>query len=137
MLSTTNFCDRGYPAAGIPQVTADRWIAADGTVTVAGNYFGQDVRPCNQDAQVTFQHKPGWVNNTGSDAGIVRSLPGKPYRHYIVAVYSNLGDQYQDPQRPATPTGVVPVEYTQKFAQLGQAIDQYEATRLCVTARKR
>jgi hypothetical protein len=137
MLSTTNFCGRGYPAAGIPQVTADRWIAADGTVTVAGNYFGQDVRPCNQDAQVTFEHKPGWVNNTGADAGIVRSLPGKPGRHYIIAVYSNLGDQYQDPQRPATPTGVVPVEYTQKFAQLGQAIDQYEAARLCVTARKR
>jgi hypothetical protein len=131
MLSTTNYCDRGYPAPGIPQVTAQRWIAADGTVTVAGNQFGQDVRPCNQAAEVTFAHKPGWVNNTGSDAGIVRSLPGKPYRHYVITVFSNLGDQYQDPQRPATPAGVVPVEYTQKFAQLGQAIDQYEATRLC------
>ena len=133
MLSTTNFCDRGYPAPGIPQVTAGRWIAADGTVTVDGNAFGQDVRPCNQAAQVTFSHKPGWVNNAGADAGIVKSLPGKPYRHYVITVFSNLGDQYQDPQRPATPAGVVPVEYTQKFAQLGRAVDQFEATRHCDT----
>lgn len=129
MLSSTNFCGRGYPAPGIPQVTADRWIAADGTMTVAGNYFGRDVRPCNQAAQVTFQHKTGWVGNSGADAGIVLSRPGKPYRHYIITVFSNLGDQYQDPQRPATPAGVVPVEYTQKLAQLGQAIDRYEAAR--------
>jgi hypothetical protein len=129
MLSTTNYCDRGYPAAGIPQTTAARWIGADGTVNVEGNYFGQDVRPCNQAAQVSFAHKPGWVSNSGADAGIVRSLPGAPHRHYIVTVFSNLGDQYQDPQRPATPAGVVPVEYTQKFAQLGQAIDQYETAR--------
>jgi beta-lactamase class A len=127
MLSTTNFCGRGYPAAGIPQVTAGRWLAADGTATIDGNHFGQDVRPCNQAAQVTFAHKTGWVNNSASDAGIVRSLPGRPKRHYIITVFSNLGDQYQDPQRPATPAGVVPVEYTQKFAQLGAAIDRYEA----------
>jgi beta-lactamase family protein len=127
MLSTTNFCGRGYPTAGIPQVTAPRWIAADGTMTVDGNHFGQDVRPCNRDAQVTFAHKTGWVNNTGADAGIVKSLPGRAGRHYVVAVFSNLGDQYQDPQRPATPAGVVPVEYTEKFARLGKAIDDYEA----------
>ncbi len=129
MLSTTNYCGAQYPAAGIPQVTADRWIAADGTVTVDGNYFGRDVRPCNKAAQVTFAHKPGWVSNSGADAGIVRSLPGKPRRHYIITVFSNLGDQYQDPQRPPTPPGVVPVEYTQKFAQLGHAVDRYEAAK--------
>jgi hypothetical protein len=76
---------------------------------------------------VTFAHKPGWTNNAGSDAGIVKSLPGAAGRHYIVTVFSNLGDQYQDPQRPATPPGTVPVEYTQKFAMLGAAIDRYEA----------
>ena len=129
MLSTTNYCGAGYPAAGIPQVTAKRWIAADGTITVDGNYFGRDVRPCNTAAQVTFAHKPGWVSNSGADAGIVRSLPGAPRRHYIITVFSNLGDQYQDPQRPATPPGVVPVEFTQKFAQLGQAIDRNEAAK--------
>ncbi len=128
MLSTTNYCRRGYPAPGIPQVTAKRWIGANGAVTLPdGSYFGQDVRPCNQSAQVTFAHKPGWVSNSGADAGIVQSLPGRPYRHYIIAVFSNLGDQYADPGRPADPSGVTPVEYTQKFAQLGQAIDQYEA----------
>jgi len=132
MLSTTNYCGRGYPAPGIPQVTAGRWIAPDGTVTVEGNWFGQDVRPCNQAAQVSFAHKPGWTSNAGADAGIVKSLPGKPHRRYVITVFSNLGDRYQDPGRPATPTGVVPVEYTQKFAQLGAAIDQYEVRR-CAT----
>jgi hypothetical protein len=129
MLSTPNYCGAGYPAAGIPQVTAQRWIAPDGTVTVAGNYFGQDVRPCNQAAQVTFAHKTGWVSNSAADAGIVKSLPGQAGRHYIIAVFSNLGDQYQDPNRPPTPPGVVPVEFTQKFAQLGLAIDTYESAR--------
>lgn len=126
MLSSTNYCGAAYPAAGIPQVTAKRWISANGTMTVAGNYFGRDVRPCNQTAQVTFAHKTGWVSNGAADAGIVRSLPGQQYRHYIVAVFSNLGDQYEDPGRPATPSGVTAPWYTQKFAQLGRAIDQYE-----------
>jgi hypothetical protein len=129
MLSTPNYCGAGYPAPGIPQVIAQRWIAPDGTVTVDGNYFGQDVQPCNHTAHVTFAHKPGWVSNSGADAGIVTSLPGRADRHYITAVFSNLGDQYQDPNRPPTPPGVAPVEYTQKFAQLGLAIDTYEAAR--------
>ena len=77
---------------------------------------------------MTFAHKTGWVSNSGADAGIVRSLPGQPFRHYIVAVFSNLGDQYEDPGRPVTPPGVTAPWYTQKFAQLGRAIDQYEAT---------
>lgn len=127
MLSTTNFCGAAYPAPGIPQLTAERWIGADGTMTVAGNHFGQDVRPCNAAAQVTYAHKPGWTNNTGADAGIVHSLPGAAGRHYVISVISNLGDQYQDPGRPATPAGTTPVEYTQKFAQLGAAVDGYES----------
>ena len=127
MLSTTNYCGAAYPAPGIPQVTAHRWIASDGTVTVDGSPFGRDVRPCNRTAQVTFAHKPGWVSNSGADAGIVKSLPGQPNRRYIIAVFSNLGDQYADPGRPPTPAGVVPPWYTQKFAQLGRAIDRYEA----------
>ena len=127
MLSTTNYCGAAYPAAGIPQVTAKRWIAANGTMTVAGNYFGRNVRPCNRTAQVTFAHKTGWVSNSAADAGIVQSLPGQKYRHYIVTVFSNLGDQYEDPGRPATPPGVTAPWYTQKFARLGRAIDRYEA----------
>lgn len=141
-LSTTNYCNRGYPAAGIPQRTADRWIGPDGTVSFDNtwvgldgkvhtdtNRFGRDVRPCNESAEVTFLHKPGWVDTAGNDAGIVRSLPGKAARHYIISVFSSLGNQYQDAQRPADPAGVVAVWYTQKLAQLGLAVDQFMAKR--------
>ncbi|MET8385564.1 serine hydrolase [Streptosporangium canum] len=127
MLSTANRCGSAYPAPGIPQRVAPRWVAADGTVTVAGNTFGQDVRPCNQQAQVTFAHKTGWVGNSGADAGIVRSLPGKNGRNYVVVAFTNLGTQYVDANRPATAPGIFPVTYTEKLAQLGRAIDRYEA----------
>jgi hypothetical protein len=36
VLSTTSWCGADYPAPGIPQLTASRWIAADGTTTVGG-----------------------------------------------------------------------------------------------------
>jgi hypothetical protein len=129
VLSTTSWCGADYPAPGIPQVTPARWIAADGTTTVGGDAYGRDVRPCNQSAQVTFAHKTGLVGNSGSDAGIVRSLPGQQGRSYIIAMFSNLGDQYQDPNRPPTAPGAHPVAYSEKYAQLGLAIDKYEAAR--------
>jgi hypothetical protein len=127
VLSTTSWCGADYPAPGIPQLTAARWIAADGTTTVDGDAYGHDVRPCNRSAQVTFAHKTGLVGNSGSDAGIVRSLPGQRGRSYIIAMFSNLGDQYQDPNRPPTAPGAHPVAYTEKFAQLGRIMDQFEA----------
>jgi hypothetical protein len=124
MLSTTNWCGRAYPAPGIPQLTAQRWIdPRDGTMTVAGAVYGQDVRPCNATAEVTFAHKTGWVDTTGSDAGIVHSLPGNAKRNYIVAVFSNLGTDYIDLNRPADPPGIYPVPYTEKHGKLGRAID--------------
>jgi Beta-lactamase enzyme family len=129
VLSTTNWCGADYPAPGIPQVTPSRWIAADGTVTVDGDAYAHDVRPCNATAEVTFAHKTGLVSNSGSDAGIVRSLPGKAGRNYIIVVFSNLGNQYVDPNRPPTPPGAHPVAYTEKYAQLGLAIDRYEAAK--------
>jgi hypothetical protein len=55
MLSTTNYCGRDYPAPGIPQLTASRWIQPDGTVDVEGSSFGQDVRPCNQPGDLRAQ----------------------------------------------------------------------------------
>jgi hypothetical protein len=127
VLSTTSWCGADYPAPGIPQLTASRWIAADGTTTVDGDAYAHDVRPCNQSAQVTFAHKTGLVGNSGSDAGIVKSLPGKQGRSYIITMFSNLGDQYQDPNRPPTEPGAHPVAYTEKFAQLGKIMDQFEA----------
>ncbi|HEX2315803.1 MAG TPA: serine hydrolase [Thermomonospora sp.] len=129
MLSNTNRCGAEYPAPGIPHLTASRWIGADGTVTVNGQRFGRDVRPCNEQAEVTFAHKTGWGNNAAGDAGIVRALPGRGGRHYVIVVLSNLGTQYVDPNRQATPPGVYPVSYTEKFAQLGRIIDAYEKAR--------
>ncbi|MDX8048712.1 serine hydrolase [Lentzea sp. BCCO 10_0798] len=123
MLSTPNWCGRDYPVQGIPQQVPSRWIKPDGTVTVGDAVYDRDVRPCNDAAEVTFAHKTGWVDTTGSDAGIVKSLRGKDNRNYIVVVFCNLGTDYVDAARPADPPGVYPVLYTQKYAQLGKAID--------------
>jgi beta-lactamase class A len=127
-LSTTNWCGLPYPATGIPQLIAAQWInPRTGTVTVAGKRYGSDVRPCNAAAQVTFAHKTGFSYNYASDAGIVQSLPGRPYRHYVVAFISNLGNRYADPQLAAATTlpcfGVPGICYTQTIAQLGHRID--------------
>jgi hypothetical protein len=123
MLSTPNWCGRDYPTQGIPQKVPSRWIKPDGTVTVGDAVYDRDVRPCNEAAEVTFAHKTGWVDTTGSDAGIVKSFRGKDKREYIVVVFCNLGTDYVDANRPADPPGVFPVLYTQKYAQLGKAID--------------
>ncbi|MFS8097790.1 class A beta-lactamase-related serine hydrolase [Lentzea alba] len=123
MLSTSNWCGRDYPVQGIPQQVPARWIKADGTVTVGDAVYDRDVRPCNEAAEVSFAHKTGWVDTTGSDAGIVKSFRGKDKRNYIVVVFCNLGTDYVDADRPADPPGVFPVLYTQKYAKLGKAID--------------
>lgn len=123
MLSTSNWCGRDYPVQGIPQQVPARWIEPDGTVTVGDAIYDRDVRPCNDAAEVTFAHKTGWTATAGSDAGIVKSLPGKDKRDYIVVVFGNLGMDYADAARPPDPPGVFPVLYTQKYAQLGKAID--------------
>ncbi|MBP2333947.1 hypothetical protein JOF41_000125 [Saccharothrix coeruleofusca] len=124
MLSTTNWCGREYPQQGIPQVTPKRWVdPADGTMTVGGAVYDRDVRPCDAAAEVTFAHKTGWVDTTGSDAGIVRSIQGADKRNYVVVVFCNLGTDYVDHHRPADPEGVFPVLYTEKYAALGKAID--------------
>jgi len=125
VLSTTNWCDRPYPAKGIPQTTPVRWIdPTDGTVRLPEHRYGQDVRPCNDAAEVTFAHKTGLAETSGGDAGIVRSLPGKPWRSYIVVIQSNLGSRFVDPARPEDAPGVDPVEYSEKFSELGRAVDE-------------
>jgi hypothetical protein len=126
-LSTTNFCGLEYPSAGIPQRIAERWIdPGDGTVTVAGIPYGQDVRPCNAAAEVTFAHKTGLTYNYSSDAGVVRSLPGKPRRRYVVAFLSNLGYRYGDRQFATSatlPCFGIGVCHTERIARLGARID--------------
>ncbi|MGM1064395.1 serine hydrolase [Saccharothrix sp. Mg75] len=124
MLSTTNWCGRDYPVQGIPQVTPPRWVRPDGTVKVGDAVYDRDVRPCDARAEVSFGHKTGWVDTTGSDAGIVKSLPGKEKRNYVVVAFCNLGTDYVDADRPADPPGVFPVLYTEKYAELGAAVDR-------------
>jgi Beta-lactamase enzyme family len=128
VLTTANWCGRGYPADGLPSRVADRWVDPQtGTVTVAGKAFGQDVRPCNARAEVDFAHKTGFTYNFLADAGIVHSLPGHPARHAVVVMLANLGYRYADPrfagaaQAPCSDPAVG-VCYTEKFARLGRAL---------------
>jgi hypothetical protein len=131
ILTTSNWCGRSYPRPGIPSLVADRWVdPGTGTVTVADKAFGQDVRPCNERAEVSFAHKTGFTYNYLADAGIVRSFAG-PEGSYIVVMMSNLGYRYSDPRQagvkqpvcdddPGQDDGVC---YTEKFAGLGAAVD--------------
>lgn len=130
VLSTTNYCGLDYPAPGIPARVADRWIQPDGTVVVDGIPYPSDVRPCNDAATVDFLDKTGLTYNYGSDAGIVHNLPGKPYARYIVAILTNLGYRYGDPQfaglgdLPCFSSAADYVCYTEKFSQLGLKIHE-------------
>ncbi|MEV0407705.1 serine hydrolase [Actinoallomurus sp. NPDC050550] len=128
VLSTTNYCGYTYPTAGMPQRISQRWIGADGTVTVNSDptdgKYQYPVQPCQDAAQVTFAHKTGLSENAVSDAGIVKSLPGKPNRHYIITAFSNLGYRYIDVDRQDIQPAV---NRTEKFAQLGRIMDAYEA----------
>lgn len=127
VLSTTNWCGASYPQPGIPARMPRRWIdPADGTVTVAGFSFGRDVRPCNDEAEVTFAHKTGLTYDFVSDAGIVEALPGQDGRRYIVAVFANLGSRFGDPRRASsskTPCRTPGMCSTEKMGILGRAID--------------
>jgi hypothetical protein len=127
VLSTTNWCGQPYPGPGIPARVPARWIAPDGTVRVDGTDYGCEVGACNSSAEVVFAHKTGLTENYGSDAGVVTALPGHDDRRYIVAIFTNLGYRFTDRSRAAEEvaagaegTGVC---YTQKFAQLGRAVD--------------
>jgi hypothetical protein len=131
ILTTANWCGRPYPTAGIPSLVADRWVdPGTGTVSVADKAFGQDVRPCNERAEVAFAHKTGFTYNYLADAGIVRSFTG-PSGDYIVVMMSNLGYRYGDPGQAAVAKPVCGddpgnddgVCYTEKFAALGRSVD--------------
>ena len=132
VLSTTNYCGYDYPTQGIAQLTPQRWIGPDGTVTIDDDPDGKydhGVQPCQEAAQVTFAHKTGLTDTAAGDAGIVKSLPGKARRSYIIVAFSNLGWRYIDPNRPTNPPVRPAVNRTEKFAELGRAMDAYEARR--------
>lgn len=141
VLTTSNWCGQPYPTEGIPSLVGERWVdPGNGTVTVAGKSFGQDVRPCNESAEVSFAHKSGFTYNYLSDAGVVKAFAGPegargsggvPQETYIVVMMSNLGYRYADRRQaevtepvctddPAKDVGVC---YTEKFAGLGASID--------------
>jgi hypothetical protein len=134
ILTTSNWCGQPYPTEGIPSLVADRWVdPGTGTVTVADKAFGQDVRPCNDRAEVSFAHKTGFTYNYLADAGIVRPLDGEDGGSYIVVMMSNLGYRYSDARQakvaqpvcgddPGKDDGVC---YTEKFAALGRSVDDF------------
>jgi hypothetical protein len=132
-LSTTVWCGlrrfgRVYPAPGIPQLAPARWVDPRGHVVVPEDNgdFGFDTRPCDAKAEVTFAHKIGLIDTAASDAGIVTSLPGKRKRHYVIAMFSNIGSRYGDPDwaRIGNPcASALGLCRTERFALLGKRID--------------
>ncbi len=129
VLTTANFPGAAHVRPGIPSRVAERWInSSNGHVVLDGQDFGVDIRPANAQAEVAFAHKTGLTFNYGSDAGIVTSLPGKPFRHYVIAFIGNLGFRYADEvfaERTRFPAfdPVGPVAYTQRIPMLGKSID--------------
>ncbi|MBM3823872.1 MAG: serine hydrolase [Verrucomicrobia bacterium] len=128
-LSTANLAGVRHVRPGLPSQIAARWInPTNGIVVVDGVNFGVDVRASNAVAEVTFAHKTGLTYNYASDAGIVTSLPGRPFRRYILVFLSNLGYRYVDEvfaDRTKGPYAdpVSPISYTQRIPALARAID--------------
>ncbi len=129
-LDTSSLCDKANVRPGIPALVPARWINPDGTETAGGYPYGQDVRPCNATAEVTFAHKTGLTFNYGSDAGIVRSMPGRPQRHYVIAFLSSLGYRYTDPAFASRTTypcydAVGAICYTQRIPGMAKQLDDF------------
>ena len=128
-LSTANLAGVRHVRPGIPSQISARWInLTNGVVVVDGVNFGVDVRASNLLAEVSFAHKTGLTYNYASDAGIVTSLPGKPFRRYIIAFLSNLGyrfvdEAFADRSRGPYLDPVSPISYTQRIPALAKAID--------------
>ena len=69
----------------------------------------------------------------------MESLPGKPFRHYIIAFLNNLGNRYTDEVFASRMTAPVfdkvePISYTQCIPALGKAIDD-AVTRLSAPSK--
>lgn len=133
-LSSTLVCGDAHARPGIPAAVPTRWLAEDGTATVGETAFGRDTRPCNTAAEVEYLHKTGLTENYGSDAGLVRALPGKAPRHYVIALLSNLGYRYYDEgvadtadftdEENGFPGLKTNLSYTQTLADLGRRVDE-------------
>jgi len=122
---------------GMPTRVSERWIKANGHVGVHDGDFGVDIRTNNAAAELNFAHKTGLTFNYGADAGIATSLPGKPFRHYIIAFVANLGNRYADEIFASEKTFPAfrktnSIVYTQRIPALGKAIDD-AVTKLSAT----
>jgi len=139
-LSTANMPGAPQVKAGIPSRVAARWInPTNGHVVVEGTDYGVDIRTANTKAEVDFAHKTGLTFNYAADAGVATSLPGKPFRHYIIVLIANLGNRYADEAFATRKTfpvhdPVSPIAYTQRIPALGKAIDD-AVTRLSAAAK--
>lgn len=134
-LSTTAICGRPGRHAGIPSQEPSQWIQRDGRVIVndTGDVetLTNDVWPCQTRAEVTFAHKTGLTNTFGSALGIVDELDGGDSpRHYIIALFSNLGIRFTDvalAARAENPCAAFSVCYTQRIPSIAHAIDSFLA----------
>jgi hypothetical protein len=93
VLSSTSLAGVPGCVPGIPAQMPARWLAADGSAAVGGEYYPPGIAAASSQAQVAFWHKTGTTDNYASDAGVVRGL-GDRRRHYIVALLSSLGQRY-------------------------------------------
>jgi hypothetical protein len=133
-LSSTVVCGDPNTRPGLPVAEPARWVAEDGTATVGTSAFKRDTRPCNAAAEVEFLHKTGQTENYGSDAGIVRALPGQAPRRYVIAFLSSLGYRYYDEgvasaadfadEENGFPRVRTGIHFTQRIAELGHRVDE-------------
>jgi hypothetical protein len=101
---------------GIPAQVQPGWLQADGSWVADDRRYPAAIQPRVE--AVRFAHKIGNTENYAADAGIVQSLtPGG--RHYVVAMFSNLGQRYAPHPLAAGPWGL---------PALGAAIDAFLAT---------
>lgn len=98
---------------GIPAQVQPGWVQADGRWRADD----RDYPPAAQarTEQVRFAHKIGNTENYAADAGIVQSLRAGG-RHYLIALFSNLGQRYAPHPLAAGPWGL---------PALGAAVDAY------------
>jgi hypothetical protein len=98
---------------GIPAQVQPGWVQPDGRWRADDRDYPPAARPRTE--QVRFAHKIGNTENYAADAGIVQALrPGG--RHYLIALFSNLGQRYAPHPLAAGPWGL---------PALGAAVDAF------------
>lgn len=130
-LSTTATCGRPLRRQGIPSQEPGKWIQPNGSVVVNDTgdvmVLTEDVRPCQQRAELAWSHKTGLTHTFGSAAGAAVTLPGQPApRHFLIAAFGNFGSRYCDPamaKLSPDPCQEFNVCYTQRVPELAARLD--------------